>query len=163
MVMRHPMTVDSHRAQQEELHRLKTVERSAASKAIEVARAHGDLSENAEYDAAKDAQGLLEARIRMLEEKLSSALVVDVSTLSGDSVVFGATVTIVDGDTEEVRKITIVGEEEADAARGLISYLSPLARALIGKKVDSFVTVQLPGGTKEYEISAVEFITPSGT
>ncbi len=157
MVEKTPMTVKGHKALQEELMRLKSIERVKASRAIEEARAHGDLSENAEYDAAKQAQGLLEARIRMLEAKLSTAQVVDISTLSGDRVIFGATVEISDVDSGEERLITIVGDEETDTDRGVISFNSPLARALIGKRVDDVVKVRLPGGEKEYEICAVRF------
>lgn len=160
MVTRTPMTVLSHKSLQEELHQLKTFERPKAAKAIEVARAHGDLSENAEYDAAKEAQGMLEARIRDLESKLSTAQVVDVTKLSGDKVVFGATVELEEVETGEERKVTIVGEDEADAERGLISFESPLARALIGKEVDDIAKVRLPNGFKEYEIRSVEFIVP---
>ena len=157
MVERTPMTTGSHKVLQEELHRLKTVERPKASKAIEVARAHGDLSENAEYDAAKEAQGMLEARIRDLESKLATAQVVDVSKLSGSKVVFGATVLLSDVDSGDERSITIVGEDEADADRGLVSYNSPLARAVIGKSVDDIAKVRLPSGMKEYEILDVRF------
>ena len=155
---RHPMTTRSNEKLKEELHRLKTYERPAASKAIEVARAHGDLSENAEYDAAKEAQGMLEARIRDLEAKLSAAQVVDISKLSSETVVFGATVEVSDVDSGDERTLSIVGEDEADAERGLISYQSPLARALIGKRVDDVVTVRLPSGEKEYEILSLEFV-----
>ncbi|MCB0324418.1 MAG: transcription elongation factor GreA [Bdellovibrionales bacterium] len=157
MVDRHPMTAHSHRFLQEELARLKSVERPKAAKAIEVARAHGDLSENAEYDAAKEAQGMLEARIRDLEAKLAGAQVVDVSKLSGSRVVFGATVRAADVDTGDERTVTIVGEDEADADKGLISYNSPFARALIGKEVDDIAKVRLPGGEKEYEVLEVRF------
>lgn len=153
-----PMTVKSHRALQEELKRLKTVERIKCSKAIEEARAHGDLSENAEYDAAKQAQGLLEAKIRDIEGKLATAMVVDVASLSGTKVVFGATVTIVDQDSDEEKTITIVGEDEANAPLGLISYVSPLARGLIGKEEGDTVRIQLPAGEREYEILSVKFV-----
>lgn len=152
------MTEKGHALLQEELRRLITVERPAASKAIGTAREHGDLSENAEYHAAKEAQGLLEARIRDLENKLAGAQVVDVSKLSGEKVVFGATVTISDAETGEERKVVIVGDEEADADKGRISYQSPVARALIGKSVDDLVRVKLPSGQKEYEILEVEFL-----
>lgn len=153
-----PMTVESHKVLTEELHRLKTVDRHEASKAIEIARAHGDLSENAEYDAAKEAQGLLEARIKTLESKLSTAQVIDITTLSGDRVLFGATVSLEDVESGDERKITIVGDEQADAAKGLISYASPLARAVIGKSVDDIALVNLPAGKREYEIREVKFI-----
>lgn len=154
---RHPMTVAGHQALQAELKRLKTVERPRLSKMIEIAREHGDLSENAEYHAAKEEQGLCEARLRDIEGKLAAAQVIDVSKLSGSKVVFGATVSIQDANTDEKKRFTIVGEDEADAAKGKISYQSPLARALIGKEVDDFVTVKLPGGVKEYEVLSVEF------
>jgi len=152
-----PMTLRSHRASTEELHRMKTVERKKAAEALAEARAHGDLSENAEYEAAKDAQGLLEAKVRLLESRLSTAQVVDVSKLSGDKVLFGATVTFEDIDSGESKTVMIVGEDEADADAGLISYVSPLARALIGKSIDDLVQVKLPSGVKEYEIRVVEF------
>ena len=155
---RTPMTVRSHKKLQEEVFRLKTYERPKASKAIEVARAHGDISENAAYDAAKDAQGLLEARIRDLESKLSTAQVVDVSQLKGERVVFGATVELSDVTSGESRTVSIVGDDEANAERGLISYQSPLARALIGKRLDDLATVRLPSGEKEYEITDVRFV-----
>lgn len=154
---RTPMTVESHRVLQEELHRLKGEERVKAARAIEEARAHGDLSENAEYDAAKNAQGFLEARIRDLEAKLATAQVIDISRLSGTKVIFGATVVITDLDTGEDRKITIVGEDEADVSKGLISFSSPLARSLIGKSVDDTVRVRLPAAEKEYEIKELTF------
>ena len=160
MNSRSPMTTFGHEFMQKELDRLKKFERPKAAKAIEVARAHGDLSENAEYDAAKDAQGMLEARIRQLEALLSTAQVVDISKLSGSKVVFGATVEIVDADTDERKILTIVGEDESEAPAGLISYLSPLARGLIGKQEDDFVSIKLPGGVKEYEIASVSFEVP---
>ncbi len=156
-VTRSPMTIGGYRRLQEELQNLKTVERFRLSKMIEEARAHGDLSENAEYHAAKDAQGLMEAKIRDLESRLSTAQVVDVSTLSGDKVVFGATVGLCDLDSGEERRFTIVGEDEADVNKGLISYKSPIARALIGKHLDDCITVKLPGGSKEYEIREVSY------
>jgi transcription elongation factor GreA len=152
-----PMTLRSHKASTEELHRLKTVERKKAADALAEARAHGDLSENAEYEAAKDAQGLLEAKVRLLESRLSTAQVIDVSKLSGEKVLFGATVTFEDVDSGEEKTVMIVGEDEADVDAGMISYVSPLARALIGKSVDDLVQVKLPGGVKEYEIRSVEF------
>ena len=152
-----PMTVAGHKALQEELHYLKTVERPSIVKDIEEARAHGDLSENAEYDAAKNAQGLSEAKIRELEAQLSTAQVVDVTKLSGTKVIFGATVDLVDMDTDQKKTIMIVGDNESDVDQGKLSYQSPLARGLIGKSVDDFVEVNLPGGKKEYEITAVRF------
>ncbi len=152
-----PMTVGGHRVLQAELHRLKSEERIKCVRAIEEARAHGDLSENAEYDAAKNAQGLLEARIRDLEQKLSTAQVIDVSTLSGSKVLFGATVRLSDVDSGDERTVTIVGEDEANAEQGLVSFSSPLARALIGKRVDDIAKVTLPSGEKEYEILEVQW------
>ncbi|MCL4168138.1 UNVERIFIED_CONTAM: hypothetical protein GTU68_051439 [Idotea baltica] len=154
------MTVQSHKFSQEELKRLKQIERPAASKAIEIARAHGDLSENAEYDAAKEAQGMLEAKIRDLESKLATAQVVDIEKLSGNKVIFGATALISDVDSGDERSLTIVGEDQADAEKGLISFKSPLARGLIGKSVDDIAEIRLPSGKKEYEILEVKFVLP---
>ncbi|MCC6931659.1 MAG: transcription elongation factor GreA [Deltaproteobacteria bacterium] len=154
---RSPMTEQSHKLLQTELQKLKAEDRPRIVKAIEEARAHGDLSENAEYHAAKEAQGLLEAKIRLLEERLSTAQVIDVSKLSGNKVVFGATVVISDGDTDEEKTVTIVGEDEANADLGYISYKSPLARALIGKSSDDFIQVRLPAGERTYEIKEVRF------
>lgn len=158
MSVRTPMTEKGHKALQAELHRLKTVERIRVSKAIGVARDHGDISENAEYDAAKQEQGLIEARIRDLEAKLSSAQVVDISKLSGDKVVFGATVQLLDLEKDENKTVTIVGVDEINPTEGLISFESPLARALIGKLEGDVVSVKLPSGVKEYEISSVSFV-----
>ncbi|MDD2942845.1 MAG: transcription elongation factor GreA [bacterium] len=160
MLERSPITADGHRQLQAEVKRLTTIERPKAAQAIATARAHGDLSENAEYDAAKEAQGLLEARIRMLESRLSTALVVDIEKLSGTKVVFGATVTIVDGDSGEERTLTIVGEDESDVEKGLISFQSPIARGLIGKSIDDVVEIRLPSGLREYEITDVQFVVP---
>ena len=154
---RSPMTEGGYRRLQEEVKRLKTVERPKASKAIEIARAHGDLSENAEYHAAKDHQGLLEAKIRDLDAKMSIAQVIDVSKLSGTRVVFGATIDIEEVASGEAKTVVIVGEEEADIQRGYISFASPLARALLGKNLDDIAKVRLPSGEKEYEIRAVRF------
>lgn len=157
MNIKTPMTQKGHQALQEELQRLKAEERPKIIKALEEARAHGDLSENAEYDAAKNAQGLLEGRIRDIESKLSTAQVVDVTSLSGDKVVFGATVKILDTENDATRTVRIVGEDEANADKGLISYSSPLSRALIGKRVSDFVQVHLPAGEKDYEILEISF------
>ncbi len=140
----------------EELARHKE-ERPRISRDIETAREHGDLSENAEYHAAKERQGLIEARIKDLEDKLSRAEVIDPSKLSGDRVRFGATVGLFNVETEEEVTYRIVGAEEADLATGSISILAPLARALIGKEVGDEVTVQLPGGRRRYEITSVAF------
>jgi transcription elongation factor GreA len=158
MTQRSPMTKKSYEFLKVEIQRLKGVERPKASKAIEIARAHGDLSENAEYDAAKEAQGMLEARIRDIESKLATAQVVDIAQLSGDKVIFGATVEIEDADTGEGKKLMIVGDDEADVSKGKISYQSPIARALIGKQVGDLAKVRLPAGEKEYEIMSVEFL-----
>ena len=124
---------------------------------IEEARAHGDLRENAEYHAAKERQGLLDAEMRTIEDKLARARVIDPSTLSGDKVVFGARVTLVNNDTDEEVVYTITGEDEADAKAGLISYKAPIAKALIGKRLGDEVVVKAPGGDRNYEITGVEF------
>lgn len=157
MIIKTPMTMKGHQTLQEELQRLKSEERPKIIKALEEARAHGDLSENAEYDAAKNAQGMLEGRLRDIESKLSNAQIVDISSLSGDKVMFGATVRVLDADSGTERMIQIVGEDEADADLGLISYSSPLARALIGRKIEDLVQVRLPSGEKEYEILEISF------
>tara|TARA_B100001250_G_scaffold305152_1_gene267097 strand:- start:77 stop:523 length:447 start_codon:yes stop_codon:yes gene_type:complete len=141
----------------EELKRLKTTERRDVAQQIEIARSHGDLRENADYDAAKERQGMLEANIRTLEDKLARADIIDVSRLSGDRVVFGARVELFDLGTEEDKVVVIVGEAEADAKTGHISVTSPMARALIGKNLDDTVRVQTPGGVKQFEITGVSF------
>ena len=132
-------------------------ERPRIVDAIEEARAHGDLSENAEYHAAKERQGQVEAMIGDLEDKISRAQIIDPSTLSGDKIVFGATVTLLDEDDKPV-KYQIVGQTEADAGSGRISYSSPLARAMIGKQVDDEIEVTVPSGDKFYLVSKIEFI-----
>ncbi|NNF78725.1 MAG: transcription elongation factor GreA [Rhizobiales bacterium] len=152
-----PMTSGGHAAIQDEVKTLKTTERQRIIKAISEAREHGDLSENAEYHAAKEQQGLNEARIAELEDMLSRADVIDVSQLSGSSVKFGAHVTLVDEDTDEESHYQIVGEQEADVKQGRISITSPIARALIGKTVGDSVEVSTPGGGKSYEILKVKF------
>ena len=154
---RMPITRAGYNRMSEELKRLKTTERRDVAQQIEIARSHGDLRENADYDAAKERQGMLEANIRTLEDKLARAEIIDVSRLSGDRVVFGATVELFDLDSEEERAITIVGEAEANAKFGQISVTSPMARALIGKRLDDAVSVQTPGGVKEFEITNVSF------
>jgi len=151
-----PMLEEGHRKLTEELKRLKA-ERPEIVEAIEVARAHGDLSENAEYHAAKERQGQVEAAIADLEDRLSRALVIDPTTLSGDKVVFGATVTLVDEDKKKVR-YQLVGQTEADAKAGRISYNSPLGRALIGRQVGDEVEVTTPSGERYYKIKAIEFV-----
>jgi len=152
-----PMTSAGHKALEDEIRFLKSVERPRIIKAIAEARAHGDLSENAEYHAAKEQQGLNESRVAELEDKISRAEVIDVSKLSGDTVKFGATVTVVDEDTEEEAVYQIVGELEADVKAGRVSITSPLARALIGKSAGDTVEVVTPGGGKSYEVLKVEF------
>jgi transcription elongation factor GreA len=152
-----PMTPRGQQMLKDELKRLKEVERPANVKAIEIARGHGDLSENADYDAAKQHQGLLEARIRDLEAKLALANVIDVSKLSGDKVVFGATVKVADTETGEEQTFRIVGEDEADIKSGLISVTAPVARAMIGKEVGDTFKVNAPKGQRELEVLAVKF------
>ena len=151
------MTAEGFAALEIEIKHLKTVERPRIIKLIAEARAHGDLSENAEYHAAKDLQGLTEARLADLEDKLSRADIIDVSKLKGGKVMFGATVTLVDEDTEAKVKYRIVGEVEADVKQGKISITSPIARALLGKGKKDVVEVSTPGGGKSYEIVRVEF------
>ena len=142
-----------------ELHRLKTVDRRAVINAISEARAQGDLSENAEYEAAKDRQGFIEGRIRELDSKLAAAQIIDPSTLDAHGkVVFGATVELEDEASGEQVKYQIVGEDEADLKQGLINVSSPIARALIGKEEGETAVVETPGGIKRYEIVAVSYI-----
>ena len=152
-----PMTVAGYAALQEELRQRQQEERPRIILAIAEARAHGDLSENAEYHAAKEAQSHNEGRVAELEDRLSRAEVIDVSKLSGNTVKFGATVTLIDEDTEQKRAYQIVGENEADIKKGLVSITSPTARALIGKKVGDTVEVNTPGGGKSYEILKIAF------
>ena len=151
------MTAEGYQALDEELKRLKTVERPNVIAAIAEARSHGDLSENAEYHAAKEEQSHNEGRIAEIEDKLARADIIDISKLSGDTIKFGATVTLVDEDTEKKAVYQLVGEVEADAKKGRISITSPLARALIGKKKGTTVEVMAPGGAKAYEITKVEW------
>ena len=153
-----PMTGEGFQSLDDELKRLKSIERPAVIAAISEARSHGDLSENAEYHAAKERQGWIEGRIAEIEDKISRAQVIDVSKLSGAAVKFGATVTVVDEDTEDEARYQIVGEHEADVKKGLLSLTSPLARTMIGKEPGEVVEVQTPGGTKSYEILKVEWI-----
>jgi transcription elongation factor GreA len=152
-----PMLAEGHRKLSEQVRHLKNVERPAIVEAIEAARAHGDLSENAEYHAAKERQGHVEAAIADLEDQLSRAMVIDPSTLSGNKIVFGATVTLIDEDNKKVR-YQLVGQVEADAKDGKISYNSPLGRALIGREVGDEVEVSTPSGDRYYEIKKVEFV-----
>jgi transcription elongation factor GreA len=152
-----PMTAAGHAALEQELKHRQQVERPRIIQQISDARTHGDLSENAEYHAAKEQQAHNEGRIAELEDKLARSEVIDVSKLSGDTVKFGATVTVVDEDTEEKRVWQIVGEPEADAKAGRISITSPLARALVGKKKGAQVEVVTPGGAKAFEVIKVEW------
>lgn len=152
-----PMTVEGHAALQTELKHLKSVERPEIIQAISVAREHGDLSENAEYHAAKEKQGFIEGRIKELESKLTLAQVIDVTKMDGDKVKFGATVTIANEDTDEESTYKIVGEDEASVKDGKISITSPIARAMISKEIGDTFEVQAPGGSKGYEILNVSF------
>ena len=152
------MTGEGYQALDEELKRLKSVERPSVIAAISEARAHGDLSENAEYHAAKERQGWIEGRIAEIEDKMARAQVIDVSKLSGAQVKFGATVNVVDEDTEEEARYQIVGEHEADVKAGRISVTSPLARGMIGKEVGDVVEINTPGGVKAYEITKLEWV-----
>ena len=158
MVDKVPMTVPGYAALEAELKRRQQEERPRIIQAISEARSHGDLSENAEYHAAKESQSLNEGRIAELEDKLSRAEVIDVSKLSGATVKFGATLTLVDEDTDEEKTYQIVGEAEADVKSGKVSITSPIARALIGKKVGDTVEVNTPGGGKSYEVLKVAYI-----
>ena len=153
------MTGEGYTALDDELKRLKTQERPSVIAAISEARLHGDLSENAEYHAAKDRQGWIEGRIAEIEDKIARAQIIDVSKLSGAQVKFGATVSVIDEDTEEQSaRYQIVGEHEADVKSGKISLSSPLSRAMIGKEVGDVVEVYTPGGVKAYEILKVEWV-----
>lgn len=152
-----PMTVEGFKTLEEELHRLKSEERPRIIQQIAEARAHGDLSENAEYHAAKEAQGFNEARVSDLEDRLSRADVIDTSKLSGSTVKFGATVTLVDEDTDEKVKYKIVGDLEASVKDGKISISSPIARALIGKSKNDSAEVVTPKGARSYEILKIEW------
>ena len=158
MMEKVPMTAGGYAALEVELKQRQSVERPRIIQAIAEARAHGDLSENAEYHAAKEAQGHNEGRIAELEDRLSRAEVIDISKLSGSSVMFGATVTLVDQDTEGEKRYQIVGENEADVKSGKVSITSPIARALIGKKIGDTVEVNTPGGGKSYEVVNVAFV-----
>ncbi|MBV9569958.1 MAG: transcription elongation factor GreA [Alphaproteobacteria bacterium] len=152
-----PMTADGYKALEDEINHLKTTERPSVIRMIEEARAHGDLSENAEYHAAKERQAFIEGRVVELEDKLSRADIIDVSKLSGTTVKFGATVTLMDEDSDAKVKYQLVGDLEANAKNGRISISSPIARALIGKSKGDTVEVTAPGGARSYEILKVEF------
>ena len=154
-----PITTRGAEKLKTELHRLKTVDRPAVINAIAEARAQGDLSENAEYDAAKDRQGFIEGRIQEVESKLSAAQIIDPSQVdAGGKVVFGATVELEDEASGDMVKYQIVGEDEADLKLGLINISSPIARALIGKETGDTAEVQAPGGVKRYEIVSVSYL-----
>ena len=152
-----PMLAEGYERLQTEVRHLKMVERPAIVEAIEEARAHGDLSENAEYHAAKERQGHVEAMIADIDDRLSRAMVIDPKSLSGDKVIFGATVHLIDENDKPI-KYQVVGQTEADAKVGRISYSSPLGRALIGRSVGEEVEVSAPSGDKYYEIAKIEFI-----
>jgi transcription elongation factor GreA len=152
------MTGEGYNVLDEELRRLKTQERPSVIAAIGEARQHGDLSENAEYHAAKDRQGWIEGRIAEIEDKIARAQVIDVSKLSGKQVKFGATISVLDEDTDEEARYQIVGEHEADVKSGKISLTSPLSRAVMGKEVGDVVEVNTPGGVKAYEILKIEWV-----
>lgn len=152
-----PMTAAGHTALEAELKHRASTERPRIIAAITEARSHGDLSENAEYHAAKEQQSLNEGRIAELESQIARAEIIDVSKLKGDIITFGATVTVVDEDTEEKKVYQIVGEAESDVKQGRVSIGSPIARALVGKKVGDTVEVATPGGGKSYEVLSVRF------
>ena len=152
------MTLEGYDQLKKELKYLTSIERPEVINAISEARAHGDLSENAEYHAAKERQGYIEGRIQELNGKLASANVIDVSKLSGDKIVFGATVSFVDVDTEEEKRYKIVGEDEADLEQNKISVNSPIARALIGKKEGDTLVIPIPKGSIEVEVLEVELL-----
>ncbi|AOH37082.1 transcription elongation factor GreA [Luteimonas sp. JM171] len=156
--MRAPLTVQGAQKLRAELEELKSVKRPAVINAIAEARAHGDLKENAEYHAAREQQGFIEGRIKQLESELSHAQVIDVSTLNaGSKIVFGATVELEDLDSGEETRYQIVGDLEADIKQGLIAISSPVARALIGKHEGDSVSIDTPGGTREYDIVSVSY------
>ncbi|WP_449448289.1 transcription elongation factor GreA [Thermomonas brevis] len=155
---RAPITAKGAQRLRAELEELKSVKRPAVIEAIAEARAHGDLKENAEYHAAREQQGFIEGRIKHLEAELSHAQIIDISSLdAGDKVVFGATVVVVDCETDEEKTYQIVGDLEADIKQGLIAISSPVARAMIGKNEGDAITIEAPGGTREYEIVSVGY------
>ena len=154
-----PITIKGAEKLRAELKRLKSVERPRVIEAIAVAREHGDLRENAEYHAAREQQGLMEARIRIIEETLANAHVIDVTAIHDrDKVVFGATVDLIDDETGNELTYQIVGDDEADIKSGLISISSPIARALIGKQEGEIATVEAPSGEKDYEIVEIRYV-----
>jgi transcription elongation factor GreA len=153
-----PMTAEGYQALDAELKRLKTQDRPTVIQAIAEARQHGDLSENAEYHAAKERQAFIETRLAEIEDKIARAQVIDISKLSGKQVKFGATVQLVDEDSGDKAKYKIVGEDEADVKAGKVSITSPIARAMIGKEEGDVVEVMAPGGAKSYEIVKVKYL-----
>ncbi len=152
------MTAEGYAALDAELKRLKTEERPSVIQAIAEARAHGDLSENAEYHAAKDRQAFIETRVAEIEDKIARSQIIDVSKLSGKQIKFGATVNLIDEDSGAKSKYKIVGEDESDVSQGKISVTSPIARALIGKEEGDVIEVMAPGGAKSYEIVKVKYL-----
>ena len=156
MTQKIPMTKEGYDKLKQELDRIIKVERPKNIREIEEARAHGDLSENAEYHAAKERQGHLDAKKRELEHKLAHAQIIDVSKLSNEKVVFGATVTLADTESGDIKKYTLIGQEETDLKKGKISIQSPVGKALIGHKVGDVVTIKTPVKTVEYEIQEIE-------
>jgi transcription elongation factor GreA len=157
-VNKEPMTVRGHELLQEELKRLKSTDRPAVIRAIAEAREHGDLKENAEYHAAKDQQGFIEGRIKELEGKLSHVQVIDVTEIDGAGrIIFGSTIKLLDDETEKEITYRIVGQDEANIKTGLISYTSPIARALIGKNEGDVVEFRAPDGEKSYEVIAISY------
>jgi len=155
---RFPITPEAHARLERELHEFKTVERPSVIRAIAEARAHGDLSENAEYSAAKERQGFVEAKINDLEGKLGRAQIIDISTIESDHIQFGATVELVDEETEAKICYKVVSDYEADLDKGHISYASPVAKALLGKKVGDSIEVNTPRGTKYYEVLSIKYV-----
>ena len=152
-----PMTSKGYENLQTELKRLKTIERPEVIKAIAAAREHGDLSENAEYHAARERQAFIEGRVGDIEDLVSRAEVIDVTAIKGKVIKFGATIRVTDEDTDEKKTYQVVGEHEADIKSGLLSITSPMARAMIGKTIGDSVEVTTPGGTKSYEIMSVKY------
>lgn len=155
MAERVPMTREGYDKLEADLRTLKNVDRLEIVKEIEIARAHGDISENAEFHAAKERQSHIETRIRVLEDKLARAQVIDPTGPAPDTVRFGVTVALLDADSDEQVKYTLVGEDESDVSQGLLSISSPIARALLGKRVGDSVTVRVPKGTREFEIEEI--------
>lgn len=153
-----PMTAKGKVLLDAELKKLTLEDRPAVIKSIEEARAHGDISENAEYDAAKERQGMIEGRIAEIQAKIAAAEVINPADVKSDHIVFGATVTMLETETDEESTYQIVGIDEADVKKGMISIMSPLARALIGKKVGDIATVQSPKGDREYEVLSLKFV-----